>query len=86
MKDLRGVGSVPGLGRFPGGGHSNRLQYAWRIPWKEEPGSLQLIGSQRDTKAAWHAGKHLAVGTLGLWETRWSRLREREGPCTLSWT
>ena len=52
--DLRGVGSVPGLGRFPRGGHSNP-QYAWRIPRKEEPGPLQSIGSQRDTTAAWHA-------------------------------
>ena len=24
---LRGVGSVPGLGRFPGGGNGNPLQY-----------------------------------------------------------
>ena len=21
--------------------------FAWRIPWKEEPGGLQLVGSQR---------------------------------------
>ena len=31
----------PWLGRFPGGGHGNTLQYfilAWRIPWAEEPG------------------------------------------------
>ena len=33
---------------FPGGGHDNPLQYlAWRIPWTEEPGRLQSIGSQR---------------------------------------
>ena len=25
---------IPGLGRLPGGGHGNPLQYhAWRIPW-----------------------------------------------------
>ena len=31
----------PGVGRFPGGGHGNPLQYlilAWRISWTEEPG------------------------------------------------
>ena len=26
--DLRGVGSIPGLGIFPGGGHGNLLQYS----------------------------------------------------------
>ena len=27
------LGSIPGLGRFPGGGHGNPLQYScWRIP------------------------------------------------------
>ena len=33
--------SIPGMGRSPGGGHGNPLQYfAWRIPWTEEPGGL----------------------------------------------
>ena len=40
--------SVPGLGRFPGEGNGNPLQYlAWKILWTEEPGGLQSIGSQR---------------------------------------
>ena len=26
--DIRNAGSVPGLGRFPGGGHGNPLQYS----------------------------------------------------------
>ena len=26
--DIRDVGSIPGLGRFPGGGHGNLLQYS----------------------------------------------------------
>ena len=30
--------------------HSSIL--AWRIPWTEEPGGLQSIGSQRDTTEA----------------------------------
>ena len=41
-------GSIPGLGRSPGGGngyHSSIL--VWRIPWTEEPGILQSMGSQR---------------------------------------
>ena len=28
-------------------GNDNPLQYSWRIPWTEEPGRLQSIGSQR---------------------------------------
>ena len=31
--DIRDVDSISGLGRSPGGGHGNPLQYsAWRIP------------------------------------------------------
>ena len=26
-EDIRDAGSTPGLGRFPGGGHGNQLQY-----------------------------------------------------------
>ena len=46
--DIRDVGLTPGLGTSPGGGHDNPLQYsAWRIPWTEEPGGLQSMGSHR---------------------------------------
>jgi len=45
--DIRDVGSIPGSGRFPGGGHGNSSILAWRIPWTEEPGRLWSIGSQR---------------------------------------
>ena len=44
------LGSIPGLGRAPGGGHDNPLSIlAWRIPWTEEPGGLQSMGSQSRT-------------------------------------
>ena len=43
------LGSIPGLERSPGEGngatHSSIL--AWKIPWTEEPGGLQSMGSQR---------------------------------------
>ena len=41
-------GSIPGLGRSSGERNGNSLQYilAWRIPWAEEPGGLQSMGSQ----------------------------------------
>ena len=46
--DVRDVGLIPWLGRSPGGGHGNALQYSFlENPWTEEPGGLQSIGSQR---------------------------------------
>ena len=46
--DSGDVGSIPGLGRSPGGGNGNPLQYScWDSPWTEEPGGLQSRGSQR---------------------------------------
>ena len=46
--DIRDMGSIPVSGRFPGGGHGTYSSiFAWRIPWTEEPGRLQSIGSQR---------------------------------------
>ena len=46
--DIRAPGSIPGSGRPLEEGmatHSSIL--AWRIPWTEEPGGLQSMGSQR---------------------------------------
>ena len=40
-KDKRDLGSIPGSGRFPGGGHSNPLQYS-------------CLGNPRD-RGAWRA-------------------------------
>ena len=47
--EIRDTGLIPGSGRSLGGGcmatHTSIL--AWRIPWTEEPGGLQSVGSQR---------------------------------------
>ena len=41
------VGSIPRLGRFPGGGDGNSLQHdAEKIPWMEEFGRLPSMGLQ----------------------------------------
>ena len=41
------TGSIPGLGRFPGEGNGNPFSIlAWKIPWTEEPGRLQSVGSK----------------------------------------
>ena len=40
--------SIPGLGRSPGVGDGNPLQYSClENPWVEKPGGLQSMGSQR---------------------------------------
>ena len=43
--DAGDVDLIPGSGRSLGVTHSNIL--AWRIPWTEERGGLQVMGSQR---------------------------------------
>ena len=46
--DRKDAGSITGWGRSPERGHGNPLQYSClRIPWTEEHGELQSIGSQR---------------------------------------
>ena len=49
--NARGAGDtslIPGLGRSPGGGHGNPLQYSClRIPWTDKPGRLQFMELQR---------------------------------------
>ena len=50
--NVRDASLIPGLGRSPGGGNGNLLQYSGlENPvdrWAEEPGGLQPVGSQRD--------------------------------------
>ena len=42
------LGLIPGSGRTLGGTNSNPLQYSClKIPWTEEPGGLQSMGSHR---------------------------------------
>ena len=36
---------TPGSGRSPGEGTNSSI-LAWKIPWTEEPGRLQSVGSQ----------------------------------------
>ena len=46
--DTGDAGSIPGSGRFLRLGHGNQCSIlAWEIPWREEPGGLQSMGSQR---------------------------------------
>ena len=46
--DARDMSSIPGSGRSLGKEMANYSSIlAWKIPWTEEPGGLQSMGSQR---------------------------------------
>ena len=46
--DTKDMGFIPESGRSPGGENGKPLQYSClKIPWTEEPGRLQSMGSQR---------------------------------------
>ena len=47
-RDIRGVGSIPGSGRFPGGEHSNPLQHSClENPMDRGAWRFKFIGPQR---------------------------------------
>ena len=46
--DIRGTGSISGLKRSLEEGMATHSSiFAWKIPWTEESGGLQSLGSQR---------------------------------------
>ena len=46
--DIRDMGSIPGSGRSMEEGMATHSSIpAWRMPWAEEPGGLQSMGSRR---------------------------------------
>ena len=45
--DVRDTGLIPGSGRSSGEENGNYSILTWRIPWIEEAGGLQSMGSQR---------------------------------------
>ena len=48
MSNAGDLGFISGSGRSTGEGNGYLFQYSfWRIPWTEEPGELQSMGSQR---------------------------------------
>ena len=57
------LGSIPESGRYPGEGNGNPLQYStWKIPWSEEPGRPQSMGSQNWTRLSDFTFFHFACG------------------------
>ena len=46
--NTRDASLIPGSGRFPGKGMATYSSIlGWKIPWREEPGRLQSMGTQR---------------------------------------
>ena len=74
------VGSIPGSGRSPGGGHGNPLQYSClENPWTEKSGRLQSIGSQSQAQLK-QLSMHAACSFL-----MFSVLSFNWTPLTYSW-
>ena len=56
--DVREMGSIPGLGRSPGGENGNLFHIlAWKIPWTEEPGGLQVPWGHKEPDMTEHTGE-----------------------------
>ena len=70
--DMRVMGSIPGLGKSPGVGHGNPLQYlAWKISWTKEPGQWQCMRSQR-VRHDWNdLPAHIQGSEVGLITLEW---------------
>ena len=47
--DISNAGLIPGLGRSPGGGNGNPVQYPCMEPWTEEPSGLESMGSRKES-------------------------------------
>ena len=45
--NVGGLGSIPGLGRYPGEWNGTPLQYSYLENPMDKPGGLQFMGSQR---------------------------------------
>ena len=68
--DIRDMGSIPGSGRSPEGGHSTHSSIlAWRIPWTEELGGLQSIASQSQTQLKWLSMHAQQISTKKLFHS-----------------
>ena len=80
----RDSGLIPGSGRSPGGEHGNHSTIlAWRIPWTDEPGGLQSMGSQR-VRHDWSDLAHMktprvwASGIIIASRLQWKKLKNME--------
>ena len=65
--DVREMGSIPGLGRSLGGENGNLFHIlAWKIPWTEEPGGLQVPWGHKEPDMTEHTGERGTQVGVGL--------------------
>ena len=74
--DVRDAASIPGSGRYLKEEMAvNSSILAWRVPWTEEPGGLQSMGSQRVGHACRDLAHREGRGTQSLLE------KQKQEPC-----
>ena len=58
-------GLIPRSGRSPGKGMATHASIlAWRIPWTEEAGGLQSMGSQSQTRLSYYTWQYIGHAEL----------------------
>ena len=68
--DVRDLASISRSGRSPGRGHGNTLQYSpLEIPWAEDPGGLQSMGSVGHDWACTHTWEPYTLVIKSLLES-----------------
>ena len=74
------AGLIPRSGRLLGEGNNNHSSIlAWEIPWAEEPGGLESMGSQRVGNYSEHEHSYVTY-TLFLFS---SIVNSRESPLSI---
>ena len=79
--DIRDMGSIPGSGRSPGGGHGSPLQYSRGFPGGSD--SKESACNAGDPGLTFSSGRSPEKGlathsSILIWETPWTR-----EPCRL---
>ena len=74
-------GWIPGLGRSPQKGKWQLSVLAWKIPWTEEPGRLQSVGSQKSwTQLSDGTTTNVPAHSLTGISTHFYRCERKEAP------
>ena len=83
--DIRGVGSIPGLGRPPGGGHGNPLQYSClENPMDREDWWATIQGVAKSRSRLKWLSKHTCIMTCIHHYNLVQKIHCPKDPCALS--
>ena len=70
------IGSIPGSGRYPGGGNGNPL-LAWEISWTKDIMGSQGVGYDLVTEQQQQKQQHISI-KLKKWKFSWEASLELE--------